>query len=363
MANSQLYGLFQLLDHSIINPNEQARLLDSGLLISAIEYDQQRHNADIDAMLRLFTMETTEYSQEVTQTGSSRNQPLDENGRAKPIKPGAPYTVAWPLQASGSAHGANYVTRIKMTARDLARTMAQMYRGDYLWVQEHILGAFFANTSYTWTDITGRGALTIRGLANGDATTYYKTGSNTLATDTHYLAQAAGIADATNPYPTIKSELVEHPENTGEVVAFIATDLVTTTQALAEFRSAQLDADIQLPNTATVLTGSLDMTLPPGAVIKGKTDSGVWIVEWPAMPSGYILAITTGGPKPLARRVFEEDVLRGFRPQGTREDFPYFEEQWARWEGYGAFNRVGAVAVRIGNASWAVPTNYGMPMP
>jgi hypothetical protein len=363
MANTQEYGLFQLLDLGLLNPNATAQTQDSGLLVSAIQMDAAQHNADIDSVLRFFAVDTTDYQQEVQQSGSSRNQPLDENGRAIPIKPVAPYTVAFPIQSSGTAWGANYVTRIQMSVRDLARTFANMYRGDFIWVQDHVMGALFANTSYTFRDPTGKGNLTIRGPANGDATTYYYSTTNALATETHFLAQAAAIADATNPYPTIKTELLEHPSNTGDVIAFIASDLVATTKALAEFRSSSLDPDIRLPSTATVLTRDLGITLPPGTTVHGKTDSGVWIVEWTALPSTYIVAVTTGGPRPLARRMFPEAQLQGFKSAGERNDFPFFENQWQRWEGYGAFNRLGTVIVRIGSGSYAVPTNMAMPMP
>lgn len=364
MANdTQDHGLFQLLDLGLINPNQTAQTVDSGLLISAIEIDAASHNRDIDSLLRFFSATTTNYQEEVQQSGSSRNQPLDENGRAIPIKPVAPYTVGFPIQASGSAWGANYVTRVQMTAKDLARTFATMYRGDYIWVKDHILGALFNNASYTFRDPTGKGNLTVYGPANGDAITYYYSTTNALATETHFLAQASAIADATNPYPTIKSELIEHPSNQGDVIAFISTSLVATTKALAEFRSAMLDPDIRQPNTATVLQRDLGIQLPPGSTVHGKTDSGVWIVEWADVPAGYIIAVTTGGPRPLARRQFPEAQLQGFKSAGERNDFPYFENQWQRWEGYGAFNRLGAVVVRVGNGSYAVPTGYAVPMP
>lgn len=363
MANtSQEYGLFQLLDLGLLNPGTTANLVDSGLLISSIQYDTQRHNADVDSLMRLFATTTSDYQLEVAQTGSSRSQPLDENGRAIPVKPPAPYTIALPIQGSGSAMGANYVTRVQMTTRDLARALAQMYRGDYIWVQDHVLGALFANASYTFRDPTGKGNLTILGPANGDSTTYFNQYTQGIATDSHFLFQAAGIADATNPYPTIVTELMEHPSNGGEVICFIPTNLKATTQALAEFRTAALSPDIQLGSSVTRLVGTLGVTLPPGAMVLGKTDSGAWVVEWPALPGGYIVAITTQGPRPLGRRQFDNALLQGFRSMGERSDFPYWEDQWQRWEGYGALNRVGVVILQVGAGAYSVPTNMGVPM-
>lgn len=363
MPNAQEYGLFQLLDLGLLNPETTAIMVDSGLLISSVQYDTARHNGDVDALMRLFATTTSDYQLEVQQTGSSRSQPLDENGRALPVKPPPPYTIALPIQGSGSAMGANYVTRVQMTARDLARQLAQMYRGDYIWVQDHIFGALFANASYTFRDPTGKGSLTIRGPANGDAITYFNQYTQAVATDSHFLFQAAGIADATNPFPTIYAKLLEHPSNTGDVIAFISSSLRTTTMALTEFRTALLSADIQPGSNVTRLVGNLNVTLPAGATLLGKTDSGCWIVEWPAMPAGYIIAITTNGPRPLGRRQFNNAQLQGFKAAGERNDFPYFEEQWMRWEGYGALNRVGAVVMQIGAGAYSIPTNYAMPMP
>lgn len=363
MANTTEYGLFQLLDLGLLEPGSTAILGDSGLLISAINITTAQHNADVDGLMRLFATTTTDYQQEVEQSGSSRNQPLDENGRAIPTKPPPPYTVAYPIQGSGNAMGANYVTRVQMTNRQLAKQLSQMYQGDYIWVRDHVLGAIFANASYTFRDPTGKGNLTIRGPANGDSITYVNQYTQAVATDSHFLFQSAGIADGTNPYPTIVSELMEHPSNSGEVIAFVPTNLKATTQALTEFRSAQLSPDIQLGSTVTRLVGDLNVTLPAGATVLGKTDSGAWVVEWPALPSGYIVAIATNGPRPLARRQFDNALLQGFRAAGERNDFPYFEEQWMRWEGYGSYNRVGVVVYQVGAVAYSVPTNYTVPMP
>lgn len=363
MANQNNYGLFQMIDLGILNPNEEANTVDSGLLTSGILMDAQRHNEDINAVLSLFCEDTTEYQMEVNQTAGGRSQPVDQNGRAFPVKPVAPYTVGFPLLGSGSAMGFNYITGAQMTVRDMAKTLSTMYRGDVAWVVDHVLAALFLDDGYNHRDITNHGTIVVEGLANGDATLYYSVTTGDTATDNHLLATASAIADNANPYSTMKAELLEHPDNSGDVVAFIPTASVATTTALAEFNSALIDPDITLGSNTDRLTGTLGLSLPPGAELKGKTDSGVWIVEWPKLPTGYMIGTTTGGRKPLARRRFVQPTLQGFKATGTREDFPYFEEQWQRWEGYGALNRVGALVQRIGDGTYAVPTNYTSPMP
>lgn len=363
MANSQEYGFFQMLDMGLLNPNEATRVSDAGLVTSGILYDNAKHNADLDALLQTYAITTNDYTEEIQVQGSSRNQPVDEHGRALPIKPLPPYTVAYPIQGSGSAIGMNWIVSNQITNREMARTLTRMYRGDYAWVRDHVYGSLFDNVGYSFRDPTGKGALAVKGLANGDAVTYYKTGSGANEADTHYLAQAAAIADNANPYLTLKDELLEHPDNSGEVIAFISTSLVATTAALTEFHTIDIDPDITVPSDEARLVGSLGITLPPFSMVKGKTDSGVWIVEQTDLPAGYIVALTTGGDKPLARRQFAEAALQGFKPAGERQDFPYFETQWQRWEGYGARNRAGAAVIRIGNGSYAVPTNFTVPMP
>lgn len=363
MANSPEHGLFQLIDLDLLNPNMPATAADPGLMQSGIIISAAQHNRDINALLATFARTTADYQLEFQQMAGGRSQPVDEHGRAIPVKPLAPYTVGLPIIGSGTAMGANYITRQQMTVRDLARTMATMFRGDYQWVLDQILARLLDNASYTFRDPTGKGNLTIQGPANGDAVVYYKTGLNGTETDTHYFAQDEAIADANNPYPTIVADLREHPDNGREVVVFISTSLKAGTTGLAEFHAADLDPDIRLGTDDTRLTGRLGIALPVGAEVLGKTESGAWIVEWPALPSGYGIAITIGGEKPLARRVFVQEQLQGFRSVGERNDFPYFEEQWQRWEGYGAWNRAGAAVLYAGTSdSYAIPTGYDAPL-
>ena len=76
-----------------------------------------------------------------------------------------------------------------------------------------------------------------------------------------------------------------------------------------------------------------------------------------------MVAITTGGERPLKMR--EEDVasLQGFRKVAERNDHPFYESQYLRIAGFGAFNLVGALIYRIGSASYSIPAGYSVPMP
>lgn len=355
MAGSILYGFHQLADVF----DQRVTQVGLDVVNTAIQQAVTERNRQLNAMTDLFVTRTTEYSVRYQQFGRARSQPLDQNGRARPIKAAGSYTIAFPIQASGNAWGANYVTRQMMTVAEANEATRTLLDGDTEWVSDHILAALFANATWTFTD-EQYGDLTIQPLANGDGVTYALfTGAAQGATDTHQYAQAGAVADAANPFPAIYTELTEHPENSGNVVALCASNLIADIQGLATFVEIA-DPNIQLGANSSQLVGSLGAQVP--GTVKGYVD-GVWIVDWPRIPSGYFIATTTGGQRPLAQREYPVASLQGFNLVGERDDHPFWEAQYARFTGFGAWNRVGAVAGLIGNASYSVPTNFTSPMP
>lgn len=355
MANQVLYGFHSLKDLA----NKRVTEVGVDVVSRAIDAAVAEHNRQMDALINLFAKPTTDFKVRYSTPSAARLQPIDENGRARPIKMAGYYDVAFPLQMGGASWGANFVARAKMTVQEANDATAALIMADIRWVRDHILAALYSNANWTFSDDL-KGSLTIKGLANSDTDVYLiQSGADAGATDTHYLAQAAAIADATNPYPTIYSELTEHPENSGEVVALIPTSLKATTEALATFIDLP-DMNVQQGSNTARLVGSLGASVP-GKVI-GYADK-VWIVEWKALPSDYIVATTTDAEPPLAMRQDEESSLQGFQRIAERNDHPFYESQWVRRAGFGAWNRVGALVYRVGNAAYAIPTNYTSPMP
>jgi hypothetical protein len=357
MANALLYGFMQLKDLAATRVVD----LDPDLLISTIEMTAEEHNREANLLLNLFSDERSVEQLQFSGSVIARNQPLDPNGRPRPIKPAAPYTVGFPLWMSGNAWGANFVTNAKMTVQKLNDLIATMLYGDFAWLRDQLLGTLFDNVGYTFADpIVGNVA--VKGLANGDTVNYAisTSGADSLATDTHYLAQANAISTTDNPFPTIYTELTEHPENSTDVVAFINSAQAAAVQGITGFVGIN-DPNIRPASTASVLIGSLDAQLPARATLLGRVNN-VWIVQWNAIPSTYIVAMSVGGTPPLVRRVDPEPELQGFKSQGRMEVFPFFQDNWIRRMGFGGWNRVGAVVMRTGNGSYAVPTNYAIPM-
>lgn len=355
MANQVLYGFLQLKD-------KWSEVIAGGLVdtvADAVARSVAYHNELMNDMISLWVSPTTRSRVRYQQIGQARLQPLDEDGRARPIKPKGYYDVGFPILNAGTAWGANFVTREQMTVDDANRITALMTIADRAWVRDQILAALLSNGTWTYTDPL-EGAITIQPIANGDAVTFDNR-NGTSAADTHQLAQAAAILDASDPFPSIYTELTEHPENTGEVIAFIPSNLVAAVQALTGFHQTG-DPNIIPGNASDRLAGTIT-TAAPGTLF-GYHDAKVWLFEWAQLPSNYIIATTTGGEPTLGMRQHPQASLQGFvQIPDDRNNHPYYERQYARWCGFGAWNRVGSLVYRIGNASYAVPAGYDTPIP
>lgn len=356
MANQVLYGFHNMRDLL------SQRVTDSNVaeVNKAIDDTLAEHNRSLDALLALFCKKTTDPSVRYKSATAKRLQPLDEIGRALPTKRAGYYTAGFPIQDAGDAFGVDFVTRTKMTVQEVNDWLNTTLIADKRWMRDHILAALYTNVDWTFPDQLV-GDLTVHPLANGDSVVYnVQTGADVGATAQHYVGQAAAIADATNPYPTLYSLLISKPENSGDVIALIPTGLRATTEALATFTTAA-DPNITPGNASDTLTGTLGAAVP-GKLI-GYETSGVWIVEWPALPANYVIAVTTEGERPLAMREHAETELQGFKRVADRNDYPWYESQYVRRAGFGGWNRVGAAVMRISNATYAIPTNFTAPMP
>lgn len=325
----------------------------------AVDESVAEHNRQLTAMTRLFVTNVTDPQARYYAAGATRNQPLDENGRARPVKPSGSYTVGFPLHYSGNAWGRNYVTGIKMTVGEVARLTSMMLDGDSRWMRDHILAAlFYENSTTPWTFTDPQfGALSVYGLANGDTTTYQiLSGADSAATDDHVKGAAAVTAAV---FQDIHDELVEHPENGMDVIAFVPTASRATVEGLTGFYPVS-DSNLNQGSGVTTLARALDIETP--GELFGYIE-GVYVYEWRSMPSNYLIGTSVGGAAPLALRQETEAELQGFRAVAERNDYPWWERQYLRIAGFGAWNRAGAIVYRTDNATYAIPTGYDSPMP
>ncbi len=353
MANQIAYG-FVGLEHLF---SERLENVNVATVMTAVEESIAEHNRQAEALMAELAMPTTDYKTRFQQRDSYTLQPLDEYGRPRPVRPAGYYDVAFPIQGGGAAFGFNHISEKLATVADINRLTLEALGADADWMKRHALAAIFDSSSWAYDD-EQHGSLTVQPLANSDSVTYVKK-SGSVATDTHYLAQAAAIADATNPYPTIYDELREHPVNgNGPIVAYIPTALKTTTQALATFVEVG-DPDIEQGSTADTIVGRLDRGF--GDEVLGKAN-GVWIVEWSILPSDIILGVARGAREPVLKmRQHPASTLQGFWKKAVVEG-NLATTEFYRFAGFGSYNRVGALAYRIGNAAYAVPTGYDAPL-
>lgn len=355
MANQILYGFHNLKD-VFLERVTGARIEEVN---TAIAQAVAEHNKQLNAIMDLFVDRVTASQRRFKSATAARLQPLDENGRALPIRPAGYYDTGFPIYDAGTAWGANFIARAKMTVSDANRITLTMLNADKRWVRDQLLAAIYATANYNFAD-PDDGTIVVKPIANGDSDTYLLTnGADTNSTADHNTGQAAAIADATNPYPTIHDALVNHPENGSTVVAFIPTNLRATTEALGTFFEKN-DPNIRVGTGQSELVGSLGVSLP-GPLI-GYESSGVWIVEWPSLPDNYIIATTIEGDRPIGMREHPEAELQGFGKRAERNDHPFYESQFSRHCGFGANNRVNAYVMRISNATYAVPTGYTPPI-
>lgn len=353
MANQIAYGfvgLEHLFSERIENVNVQT-------VMTAVEESVAEHNRQAEAMMSELSMPTVDYKTRFKQRDSYTLQPLDEYGRPSPARPAGYYDVAFPIQGGGAAYGFNHISEALATVEDVNRLTLEVMGADADWMKRHVLATLFDNTAWTYDD-EEHGSLTIQPLANGDAVTYVKK-AGTTATDTHYLAQANAIDASNNPFPTIYTELVEHPVNRNSpIVCYIPTNIKTTVTGLSTFVEVG-DPDIQLGANDDTIVGRLDRGF--GDEVLGKTDK-CWIVEWSLLPDNYILSVARGSREPVTKmRQYPANSLQGlFKKMVVEGNLSTTE--FYRFAGFGCYNRVGAVVYRIGNASYAVPTGYDAPL-
>lgn len=353
MANSIAYGFIgqEYLFGQRVSDSNIATVRE------AIALSVAEHNRQANAVLTEFAEPTTDVQIRYQMANSGTLQPLDEWGNPIPVKEGASYDVGFPIQGGGTAWGDNRVTRAHMTVEEVNDYTLNAMQKDADWIKRHALAAMFDNVSWAFQD-PQHGAITVQPLANGDTVEYYKM-NGASSVDNHYLAQAAAIDDSNNPFPTVFSELMEHPENAGGTpVAYVPTNLVTTVTGLTNFHEVG-DPDIALGIGNNQLRASFAAGI--GNEVLGKVDK-VWIVEWAMLPDSYLVAVPRGAEPPLAMRQYVPAELQGFFTEEHSPDGNLQEHRFIRYAGFGARNRVGAVVLRVGNASYAIPSGYDAPL-
>lgn len=364
MANLVNYGFLSLEDLYA----QRVNTVGIERVFQAVQESLDEYNRVVNAMQSGWVERTTMVQEYIELPGGGTLQPLTPDGNPLPTVPSGQYTVGYPIHGAGTAWGTNRITREMLTVQEADRFTDDAFMKDADWRRRHMLAAILDNVTWTFTDkygdgntgTKGLGAISILPLANNDSVVYMRRGGDS-STDNHYHAQAAAIADATNPYTLARAELIEHPTNTGPFVAYVPTALTATTAALAEFEEVN-DPDIDYLNSDNLPSAPASI-LGPGDEILGKLkSSNVWIVEWGLLPSDIIVTVATGAGPFIKQRELAAPALQGLFTEGFDVDGNHSGQRFLRWAGYGVANRVAAVVSRVGNGTYAVPTGYDAPL-
>lgn len=292
--------------------------------------------------------------------GEGELQGVDEWGRPDPIRFPAPAQRWFPIRMAQASIGLNWVLSQKMTVQEVNDRLVTMFAADAKWMRRQLLAALFTNTAYNFAD-PQFGTVSIAGLANGDGELYVRETTGVASADTHHIGSATGTfaeADLT----TIRTKLVEHPENGGQQ-AQVCVFLGTTPALAAQGFANHVDNPDQ--NVTTGL-GEVAVTRDPfanqpGQPIGYNRAARVFLRQWDRLPDNYGVGITNVGDQPLRMREDEEASLRGFGEIPGRTDMPYLIRTWSRRAGFGGWNRVGAVVMRTNNTTYAIPSGYSAP--
>lgn len=288
-------------------------------------------------------------------------QDIDEHDNPLPTVQIAAYDVAFPIRGGGDATGTDRISRALQTVNDANRAVQQATLRDKKWHINYMLAALMRDTQYEFLDrgrrtLPGAGRLVIKPLANGDTTQYISNQGSGVATDNHYLAHEGAISASANPFPRIYDELVEHADSDQEVDVYVAKNLVASVEALPNFRE---------PRDPNVAYGSGESTVAKGE--KGIGDryvgyvDGCHIIRMNALPDNYIFAQLRGA-KPLGYRQYPAASVQGLFQETHSPDGNHLETRFLRYGGYGARNRVAALAMLVGVGAGGVYAAPNLPM-
>lgn len=359
MANTVAYGFIEIQDIF----SKRAKEVGVEVISKAMDETIAEWNRQVAALMT-WVEPTTVIKQKVDLASTSRMQMVSEHGVPDLVRRPGQYEVGFPIREWATAIGGTRRSWPTMTVAELNKEVMSALSADSLSLRTHLLATIFTNTTWVFND-DFLGNVNITPLANGDSVVYTKNGNSAPSIDNHYLAQAAAISDAANPYETIYNELIEHPTNAGStIVAYIPTNLATTTKALTDFVEVQ-DPLIQYGANANTLTAAamaeMDSIRGAGNEVLGRVNK-IWIVQWDALPDSYIIAVSLNADAPVKMRESDVPELQGLykTEHPTQNDGMVW--RWYRMSGFGIYDRTAMVVYRIGNASYAIPTGYAQPL-
>lgn len=322
-------------------------------IAEAVAASLEEYNRSVDALMGDMVQRTTDRTRKFLIPSSGDMQPIDEWGNPLPVKHAGSYDVGFPIQGAGTAWGDNRVSRELMTVEEANRNTIEAMKMDARWIRRHLMAAVLDNTTWTFGD--PQGDITIQPLANNDTVKYPQTTGDT-ATAQHYTAGTGVFTQA--QVATMRDLLQTYPNNSGDVVVYVASDLVDDVEAMTGFVPVA-DPDVMVGSaTAQLVTSRIDPGF--GDLVIGKVER-CWIVEWRYLPNGY--AIARIGNRPfVAMREYPAAALQGLFAEQHSSDGNLREMRLLRYAGFGVFDRTAAAVHQAGTATYTIPSGFSTPL-
>ncbi len=335
--------------------NQRVTEIGWNVITGAVELSAQLHTEAMNELLSSICEEPPAVKEKVEIAVRTELQPLEgEFDRPKPVGSLYSYEAGYPLEKGGHAFGTGRESRVKMTVGEANKFTLQGIQADANWMIRRILHALFWNTSRTFAD-KEFASIPCVPLANADTQEYvFQNGDTT--TDSHYLFQADAIDATHNPFPAIYTELREHPENSGDPIVYVATNLKPSIEALAGFVVNENPAIV--PGSATTTLSRLP-GIPFGDKVLGMVDD-CWIVEWMRLPSGYMVAHCEGDEPFMGWRQDSAPELRGFFVESYTDGGVLQATGMIRYSGFSIRKRTKALVMLIGAGAYTPPAAYNV---
>lgn len=330
-----------------------------------LETSANIHTQTINAMFNTSVERVTWAKQRVWVAGGRQVQQLGQNDNPKPQRSKLYFEAGLPLRIIGDSLGDNMWSRAETTLRELNDDYMQVQMAVDDWLFTNFLAALLCKDSWQYSDDNDNiGTLMVMPLANEDNQLYptRAIGQKPKKVN-HYLAQSDPIDDEHNPFPLIYKTLKQHPTNAAAtVVVKVASDLVASIKALGGFKG-KAEAFVMYGANTDLASDAINGYIGWGQDVVGVVDRCI-IVEADRLPDGYMLAEAIGGTtKAVAMREPSNAQLRGlevkppFRVSSNLEQVDFYMRC-----GFGVQNRIAALAMQIGAASYSTPDGFNQPI-
>lgn len=329
----------------------------------------QQYNDDLDAAVELFIDGTTTGFKEryyLPGGGSAQREDPNIAAESAAVRAVGQWDVAFPLYQTGDSIAWDDVGLRSVSLQRYDATVQTVFMRNNKATFDMILSALFRNTNKTFSD-PEHGDLTLVPLANQDGTLYPPPIGTTAEAQQNFFVGAtyteSGITNTNNPFVTLRAKLEAiHgiPQGGSPIIALVNSSLLQYAYPLAGFEEYTNRYVVPGDDVARLIGLP---RVPPGMRIVGvDTVASVVIVEWPRVPTGYVIGLHASA-KPLRQRVDipEKNFPRGLHLWSETVDRsePYRTARWRDRRGFAVANRLGAVVMHLSGAgTYTIPSDY-----